>query len=229
MTAGVVSTWVCTCGSYLVSTSQPPERCPGCDAEQLRNDAALDSAAPPWEEIDVRDRMYGVFLAEGETPSPVILTRDARACDDWIGWQRSRGDACEFGSCDVCVMPVDRVSGIAWNDLSAPPAPWLPWPAPLEPAVPSSGSVGILGAEEVVHRAEVGIACSRAAGSVARFSARMAPLLIAGPVVAYRALEQAGVDLPGMSWAAIYFLVSMVACALVDRAYLRAVKAAEST
>lgn len=229
MTSGHASTWVCTCGSYLVSASHLPERCPGCGAEQLRNDAALDSAAPPWEEIDVRDRMYGVFLAEGETPSPVILTRDARTCEDWIGWQRSRGDDCQFGSCDVCVMPVDRVSGIAWNDLSAPPAPWSPWPAPLEPAVPSSESVGTIGAEEAARRAEVRIACSRAAGSVARFSAGMVPLFMAGPVIACRALEQAGVDLPGVSWAAIYLLASLVACALVDRAYLRAVKAEGST
>lgn len=127
MTSARPATVACTCGIWAGSVDF--DRCPSCGAERLANRGVLDFAAAPWEELDVRGRRYGVFHASGCSPDPIAIFRAERDCDDWITWQRSRGDGSQVSpSADVCVMPIERVSGIAWNDLSTPPAPSSPWP-----------------------------------------------------------------------------------------------------
>ena len=126
--------WECTCGIW--SGSANADRCPKCGADRLINRGALDFAAEPWEELDIAGRRYGVFSADGCSPDPIAIFRTERACDEWITWQRCREDDSVLPS-DICVMPIEHLSGIAWNEISPPPDPGAPWPVlfstPVDP------------------------------------------------------------------------------------------------
>lgn len=112
----------CTCGTWQVEASATPPVCPRCGAPERHPVQATDYLARPWEELDVRRRMYGVFHAEGHTPDPVAVFRTEDAAARWLTWQKTLGDDAEVGSTeDYTIMPVDQIDGVAWNSYEPPP------------------------------------------------------------------------------------------------------------
>jgi len=116
-------TVTCTCGNWLVDADKPPERCPGCGAEARRDTRATDYIAAPWEELDARGRMFGVFAAEGYSPCPIAMFATEDMAAEWLTWQESRGDERSIGNVDYAIAPVDSLDGHVWNSHEPPPEP----------------------------------------------------------------------------------------------------------
>lgn len=203
----------CTCGIWVCAPSDSPDQldhCPRCGAERLANRSALDFAAAPWEELYVRGRRFGVFFADGESPDPIVVFQTETDCDEWITWQRSRGDDSRIGSLDICVMGIDGLSGIAWNDLGSPPPVGSPWPPP--------NSRDPRSIDETTER----VAASMAYGSgmVARVALLAIPIVGFLPLTAATIVAPAG-TYPAWMWVAvlIYVLCSLAAIWLIQEVH----------
>lgn len=211
----------CTCGAWAGSATA--DRCPRCAAERMVNRNLLDFAATPWEELDVRDRRYGLFYASGESPDPIAIFRTPGECGDWIDWQRSRGGDARVGSADdLCVLPIDRLSGIAWNDVAPPPDPGSPWPilvASTPVDVPTDPD------PEVSVAAIVAASATAETREVARAAIYAFPIAGCVPLLACSIASSAGLGAPdAISWVALpaFVLCSVVTIWIVYRAHRRA-------
>ena len=127
----------CTCGTWQVEASATPPACPRCRAGERWPTQATDYVARPWEEIDARRRMYGVFHAEGESADPVAIFRSEEAASGWLTWQKSLGDEAQVGSVDYTIMPVEQLDGVAWNSYEPPPGRDVD-PGPQESRAPAT-------------------------------------------------------------------------------------------
>lgn len=76
----------------------------------------------PWDPLDCRGRMWGIFSAEGYSADPIALFSREQDAVDWMTWQESRGDDCVLGNCDFTICPVDALTGQAWNSHDSPPS-----------------------------------------------------------------------------------------------------------
>ena len=113
----------CTCGTSLVEASAAPPVCPRCQAPERAPARATDYVAPPWEELDARRRMYGVFHGEGESPDPIAIVRSEESAARWLAWQETLGDDADAGrGGDYTIAPIDQLDGGVWNSFEPPPA-----------------------------------------------------------------------------------------------------------
>lgn len=207
--------WECTCGIW--SGSADSDRCPKCGADRLINRGALDFAAAPWEEVDIAGRRYGVFSADGCSPDPIAIFRTERACDDWITWHRCRGSDSDL-PLDICVMPIEHLSGIAWNEISPPPDPGAPWPilfsTPVDP--PTDPTSEIVAASIASSAAKVAVASFAVLPFVGCI-----PLIMASVALLIMGLDASSafcfVAVPA------YVLCSLVAIWIIRREYCRVI------
>ena len=112
----------CTCGLWQVKADVAPDTCPKCGARERYHNKGTDYVAEPWEELDVRGRMWGVFAAEGESPNPHAIFSTEEEAVAWLSWQESIGDENTIGNIDYTICPLDRLEGHAWNSHEPPPA-----------------------------------------------------------------------------------------------------------
>lgn len=73
-----------------------------------------------YEDLDCARRMFGVFDAVGYSADPIAMFRTEKAAEEWLAWDRSRGDDATVW-CETAILPVDDVTGRVWN--STDPAP----------------------------------------------------------------------------------------------------------
>lgn len=111
----------CTCGTWQVEIGATPPRCPRCNAPERYPTRATDYVASPWEELDARRRMYGVFHGEGESADPIAIFRTEDQAVKWLAWQESLGDEGELGNVDYTIAAVDQLDGVVWNSYKSPP------------------------------------------------------------------------------------------------------------
>lgn len=111
----------CTCGTWQIDAAEPPDKCPNCGAAARLDGKATDYLAQPWEELDARGRMFGVFAAEGYSPSPVAIFATEVLAEQWLAWQDSLGDDSATGGADYTIAPVDDLDGRVWNSHDTPP------------------------------------------------------------------------------------------------------------
>jgi hypothetical protein len=111
----------CTCGLWQIDATEPPDICPKCGAPSRLDSKATDYIAKPWEELDARGRMFGVFAAEGYSPSPIAIFTTEDAAADWMRWQETLGDDSCIGGADYTIAPIDDLDGRVWNSHEQPP------------------------------------------------------------------------------------------------------------
>lgn len=75
----------------------------------------------PWENLDITRRMWGVFAVGAYSNDPLVICRTRVETEEWIAWQKSRGDACVFGGVQVDTAAIDELTGLMWNS-EAPPS-----------------------------------------------------------------------------------------------------------
>jgi hypothetical protein len=111
----------CTCGLWQVDGDTAPDQCPKCGAAERYDRKGPDYIAEPWEELDVRGRMWGVFAAEGYSPEPIAIFSTEDQAHAWLTWQDSLGDDSTTAGADYTVGAIDALEGHCWNSHEDPP------------------------------------------------------------------------------------------------------------
>jgi hypothetical protein len=76
----------------------------------------------PWEPLDPKAPMFGIFDANGASAEPIAIFRERKLAEDYLAWDKSRGDNREIW-CESCIMSIKRLEGECWNSLENPEAP----------------------------------------------------------------------------------------------------------